>query len=117
VDGDVLLMALHADDLRDAVDRRRAGAAGPPDLRRRLEGLGSGSWKAWSRSPVLADAWEEILSGRRATGPHGAFEVTAVGRLEPEGWVFRSEGGAPLIVAEPVLPAARAVHRALRGQG
>lgn len=116
VDGDVLLMALHADDLRDAIDRRRAGGAGAAIARRRLEDLGIGSWKAWSHSAFLADSWEEILSGRESRDRSSAFDVTAVGRFESDLWVFRSEGGAPLLAAESLLPTARAVARVLRRQ-
>ncbi len=111
VDGDVLLAALRPEDLREAIDRRRKGTTARPPAR--LAALGPGNWKAWSRSPFVAAGWEEILSGRPAAGPV-AFEVTAVARREGDRVVVRTEGEAPLLAAEALVPCARAALRALR---
>jgi hypothetical protein len=111
LDGDVLLAALRPEDLREAIDRRRSGAGARPH--RRLAAVGVGSWKSWSRSRFVAAGWEEILSGRPASAP-AAFEVTAVARSEGDRWIVRTEGGAPLLAAEALVPSARAAVRALR---
>jgi hypothetical protein len=116
VDGDVLLVALHPQDLRDAVDRRREVGPIDPGKESRLAQAPPGSWKAWSRSKFVASSWEEIVSRRTLSSPVGDFEVIAVGWAAEDRWILRSEGSAPLLAAEPLLPAARATLRALRGQ-
>jgi hypothetical protein len=112
VDDDVLLAALRPEDVREAIDRRRRGGrAGPPA---RFDSLGRGSWKSWSRSPFVAAGWEEILSGRPSRGGPLPFETAAVALREGDRWVVRSEGSAPALAAEPLVPSARAALRALR---
>lgn len=111
VDGDVLLAALRPEDLREAIDRRRRGPPSRPPAR--LAALGPGSWKSWSRSPFVAAGWEEILSGRPASAP-AAFEVAAVAQRQGDRFIVRTEGEAPLLAAEALVPSARAVLRALR---
>lgn len=115
LDGDLLLLAPTAREIREAVDRRRDGSAGGRALRQRLEALPRGAWKAWSRSPYLASAWEEILGGWAAKEEVDRFEVTAYGAYDGDRFVLESRGTASALACEPVVPTARSVWRSARG--
>lgn len=118
VDGNLLLLGLRRLTLRDAIDRRRSapGLRSGAPLRREMDALGPGSWKAVSRSPQLLESWG-IALGLGAGSPAGSVESRGVLAREGDGWVLRGDGTAPAWLADQVLPCLRRLARSLRLSG
>lgn len=108
VDGDLLLLGTDRAEVEAAVDRRRDPRPSPrlDEVRRRLDRVDPGAWRAWSRSPFTAEGWERLL-GSGAREPAPPFESVASLRREDDAWVLEGGGTGAAVAADPILPALR----------
>jgi len=107
VDGSVLFVATSRARLESGIDALRT--PGPRDGVPSVEGAGSASWSAISRSGFVARGWSRLA---RSAGGREADAPAMAATLRPDGatgWRLEGNGPAPAITADPLVPFLRGV--------